>query len=76
MLCKKPNHPGAFHLNPPQAVFDYVDSLDATAYHRYHLVANYPRRVFLRTPHGPSPLQELGLVPQVGQGGVGEGGVG
>lgn len=47
-----------------QAVFDYVDSLDATTYHRYHLVANYPRRVFLRAPHGPSPLQELGLVPQ------------
>ncbi|KAG2497590.1 hypothetical protein HYH03_004336 [Edaphochlamys debaryana] len=47
-----------------QAVFDFVDSLDATAYPRYHLVANYPRRVFLRAAHGPAALAELGLVPQ------------
>ncbi|GLC37053.1 hypothetical protein PLESTB_001396700 [Pleodorina starrii] len=47
-----------------QAVFDFVDSLDATTYSRYHLVANYPRRVFLRAAHGPAQLQELGLSPQ------------
>ncbi|EFJ40523.1 hypothetical protein VOLCADRAFT_99643 [Volvox carteri f. nagariensis] len=47
-----------------QAVFDFVDSLDATSYSRYHLVANYPRRVFLRAAHGPASLQELGLTPQ------------
>ncbi|KAG2436792.1 hypothetical protein HXX76_006316 [Chlamydomonas incerta] len=47
-----------------QAVFDYVDSLDATSYSRYHLVSNYPRRVFVRAAHGPASLAELGLVPQ------------
>ncbi|GIL47879.1 hypothetical protein Vafri_4512 [Volvox africanus] len=47
-----------------QAVFDFVDSLDATSYNRYHLAASYPRRVFLRAAHGPASLQELQLVPQ------------
>lgn len=42
-----------------------MDSLDATSYSRYHLVANYPRRVFVRAAHGPVSLAELGLVPQV-----------
>ncbi|GIM16288.1 hypothetical protein Vretimale_18946 [Volvox reticuliferus] len=47
-----------------QAVFDFVDSLDATSYTRYHLAASYPRRVFLRAAHGPASLQELQLIPQ------------
>ncbi|KXZ45187.1 hypothetical protein GPECTOR_57g477 [Gonium pectorale] len=47
-----------------QAVFDFVDSLPATSYSRYHLVANYPRRVFLRAAHGSAALAELQLVPQ------------
>ncbi|GFR40612.1 hypothetical protein Agub_g1193, partial [Astrephomene gubernaculifera] len=46
------------------AVFDYVESLDASSYPRFHLVSSYPRRVFLRAAHGPAQLQELGLVPQ------------
>lgn len=46
-------------------MFDFVDSLGAHTYWRYHLVSSFPRRVFLRTAHASASLADLGLVPQV-----------
>ena len=58
------NHSRRFDAGAPvSAVFDWVASLEACAFHRFSLVCSFPRRVYGADARALS-LQEAGLAPQ------------